>query len=48
MKRMADVARIRTWKDNTEDSERLKNIPENTIETIWQGIFNGEKCLTLE
>ena len=26
----------------------LKNIPENTIETIWQGILNGEKCLTLE
>ena len=26
----------------------LKNIPENSIETIWQGILNGEKCLTLD
>ena len=26
----------------------LKNIPENTIETIWQGILSGEKCLTLD
>lgn len=26
----------------------LKNIPEGTIEIIWQGLFNGEKCLTLE
>lgn len=26
----------------------LKNIPESTIEVIWQGILNGEKCLTLE
>ena len=26
----------------------LKSIPEGTIETIWQGIFYGEKCLTLE
>ena len=26
----------------------LKNIPAYTIESIWQGLFNGEKCLTLE
>lgn len=26
----------------------LKSIPEGTIETIWQGILNGEKCLNLE
>ena len=26
----------------------LKNMPAGTIETIWQGMFNGEKCLTLE
>lgn len=26
----------------------LKNIPAYTIESIWQGILNGEKCLTLE
>lgn len=26
----------------------LKNIPENTIEVIWQGILNGEKYITLE
>lgn len=37
MKRMADVARIRTWKDNTEDSERLKNIPENTEVVEFEG-----------
>ncbi len=37
MKRMADVARIRTWKDNTEDSERLKNIPEGTEVVEFEG-----------
>ena len=26
----------------------LKSIPEGTMEIIWQGILNGEKCLTLE
>lgn len=26
----------------------LKSIPDGTIEIIWQGILNGEKCLTLE
>ena len=26
----------------------LKSISEGTIEIIWQGILNGEKCLTLE
>ena len=26
----------------------LKNMPAGTIETIWQGMFNGERCLTLE
>ena len=26
----------------------LKSIPEGTIEIIWQGILNGEKCLNLE
>ena len=37
MKRMADVARIRTWKDNTEDSERLKDIPEGTEVVEFEG-----------
>lgn len=26
----------------------LKSIPEGAMEIIWQGILNGEKCLTLE
>lgn len=26
----------------------LKNMPAGTIEIICQGIFNGEKCLSLE
>lgn len=26
----------------------LKSIPEGTMEIIWQGILNGEKCLTLD
>ena len=25
----------------------LKNMPAGTIETIWQGILNREKCLNL-
>lgn len=25
----------------------LKSIPEGTLEIIWQGILNGEKCLNL-
>ena len=37
MKRMADVARIRTWKENTEDSERLKDIPEGTEVVEFEG-----------
>lgn len=37
MKRMADVARIRTWKDNTEDSERLKDIPDGTEVVEFEG-----------
>ena len=26
----------------------LKNVQSYAIEMIWQGIFNGKKCLTLE
>lgn len=26
----------------------LKNVPSYALEMIWQGIQNGEKCLTLE
>ena len=26
----------------------LKNVPSYALEMIWQGIRNGEKCLTLE
>ena len=26
----------------------LKNVQSYALEVIWQGIFNGEKCLTLE
>lgn len=41
MKRMADVARIRVWKKNGEDSgadsERLKDIPENTQVIEFEG-----------
>lgn len=37
MKRMADVARIRTWKDADEDSERLKKIPDNTEVIEFEG-----------
>ncbi len=37
MKRMADVARIRTWKNADEDSERLKRIPENTEVIEFEG-----------
>ncbi len=37
MKRMADVARIRTWKENTDDSERLKDIPEGTEVIEFEG-----------
>lgn len=37
MKRMADVARIRTWKNADEDSERLKKIPENTEVIEFEG-----------
>lgn len=37
MKRMADVARIRTWKNADEDSERLKKIPEHTEVIEFEG-----------
>ncbi len=41
MKRMADVASIRVWKKNGEDSgadsERLKDIPENTQVVEFEG-----------
>ncbi len=37
MKRMADVARIRTWKNADEDSDRLKRIPENTEVIEFEG-----------
>lgn len=26
----------------------LKNVPSYALEMIWQGIQNGDKCLTLE
>lgn len=40
MKRMADVAHIRTWTQNGEnapDSERLKTIPEHTLVIEFEG-----------
>lgn len=37
MKRMADVARIRTWKNADEDSERLKKIPDHTEVIEFEG-----------
>ena len=40
MKRMADVANIRTWTkggENAPDSERLKEIPENTTVIEFEG-----------
>lgn len=40
MKRMADVAHIRTWTQNSEnatDSERLKEIPEHTLVVEFEG-----------
>ena len=40
MKRMADVANVRIWTQNTEDapdSERLKTVPENTVVVEFDG-----------
>ncbi len=40
MKRMADVANVRIWTQNTEDapdSERLKTVPQNTVVVEFDG-----------
>ena len=37
MKRMADVARIRVWTEQSADSERMKKMPENTEVVEFEG-----------